>query len=95
MIREWHMKRGFVTLLVIGFVMMALRFYLEPHHLENAFHTLGEQFEYFAKNNLQTPDKPNNNSESDLELSVQKGQLPPSKTLEQPSTALKCSYDVS
>lgn len=93
------MKRGFVTLLVLGFVIMALRFYLEPRHLEKAFHTLGEQLEYFAKNDLETTNKPNNNSESDLESSGLKDHHSHSKAAmispEHPSTTSKCSYDVS
>lgn len=97
------MKQGFVTLLVVGLTMMVLMFYLEPRHIEKAFNAvLGGEFEYFGINGLETHNNPNynNNSESDLELrELIRDQLSHSKSdmtsQEQPSTASKCSYDVS
>lgn len=86
------MKQVFMTLSVVGFVMMTLKFYLEPHYLGKTFYTLGKQFEYFGEKKIETSVKANDN-ETDLGSSSLREQL--TKSPEKLTTISECGYDVS
>jgi len=58
MIKQRHIKRACVILIVIGIVMVAPNFFIEPHHLKKASNTFVEYFEVFAASDLTTYNKP-------------------------------------
>ena len=97
MIPQRYIKRVCIILILVSFVVMVVKSFLEPRHsMEIASNTLRGYFEYFAKIDFET-DTPFN--VSDLELSVLKDELSHSDvvsiSVEKPSTILKCGYDVS
>ena len=54
MIKQRHIKRACVILIVIGIVMVAQNFFIEPHHLKKASNTFVEHFEVFDASDLTT-----------------------------------------
>jgi len=88
-----NVKQVFLTLLVVGFVMMNLKLYLGPHHLNRAVSTiLGGNFEYFTDDDLESQ----NQSIPSLLLSDQQFSYPktPMMSAENLQNNSKCSYNV-
>lgn len=90
-----HIRQKCVAFLVVFFVIMTLKSFLEPLHLENDTNILGERFEYFAQNDQETHNVPAIIT-SDLKS---KREVSHSQTVtsnpEKTSTISKCGYDVS
>lgn len=88
-----NVKQVFLTLLVVGFVMMNLKLYLGQHHLNRAISTiLGGKFEYFTEDDLESQ----NQNIPSLLLSDQfsNPKTPMMMSAENQQTNSKCSYNV-